>query len=1630
MLARVLALAAAAAASAPAQVAAPARPLAQAEWLAPGSWVPDGDPGEWTAGRAPGVVLGRAEQLVALGSEPPASAWSGQDDLCVELWLGWTLEDLVVGGRVRDDVARHDAETWWRGDSLELFLNAVDREPTWGPDDFQVMLAPNWPERPWGVYAREEPGGAAASDGGFGGVEVAGLDVPGGYTFEARLPWSNFGIAAPAGGARFAFNFAACDLDLRGELDSYSTWSGEPQVAMHADRRGELELAGSATALPAGALRGRAPAARVFVPIALALLYGLALWTRRIWRRPRAVRLGAALAALAVLAAFGIVEVVRWRQASERAAVRAGLERYAADFGELVSSGALGRPEPNELLRRARALLDGRGLETFETAEFRPFALAGHALGALERTWSRGFPFQRFREGAEAGGAEGFALAPGQRATFALGEALVADALHLVLRVRDPAWSRVTDRPIPILRVQALAGGAPAGPPITLRHRRHLQLDEEGFRAQPGLEPAFFEEGGRLGRRHAVALLLELEARTEVDSLEIENLAAASIYTVEVVAASARVPHVEPVLRERLRASPDGLAWSGWRADVAAAVRSLASIEREVPGAPAADAAAGGPAPVQASVALGHEPLLALELRSRDDASAGPSRWEVLPLATAAVLAPFLVALAAELLAQSRRIRWKLAVGFVISSAVPLLALTYLLDATLRQERAQHERERLADVVERGEHEIEVELAELETRAGLLLDLAEWRAGEARRFPATSDADLLPEPAFPASSDELDAWWGVRPVGEWRLLERVAEDGALQRVGSGPGWRALPRPGEPRTGLARLFGRLYCVGVAHSQGGAEVPLCAVVLRSPRLADALPAGLEFRGAGRGRAPTSADLATPAPAEAGVAHVEGVRRGLFDPEGALVGVLVAEPRDRGVPILGDWSLIELLLAAGMTALFTATLFAVILTGHIVRPIERLDRALRDGLREDVPVAVRDEVGHLTNAIQAFAGELAERVDQLEALQVAQEQMSGRLDADRARRAVLAFFERRTGARARMLWAGDSVLEPSLWSAAPAPPAEGEGAAARADVTASRVVPGRGWLGLALVAGEVLHWCDGPGLGGLSPRERALLGEPRRLLSLPLVAGGECRGAIVLAYDTPAEPADLDFLRAVASQAAVVLENAQLYEQAVNDPVTGFLTEPSFLQRVREEIQRARGFPGAGVLILQVRVPGLPADDERASERLREAARRLRSAVWGLALFGRWGSSDLRVAVPWTAKRPDFEAVAARVADGLGAWAWPDGEPVGELGVAWAAWPTDGPSARFVISVLEERRAAVTPRAVDRPRVHEHVLPDDLVAESPLYLELLESLKRIASQEVTVLLTGETGTGKDRLAELCHRWSPRAAGPLVHVHCPSLTDDLIEDELFGHEVGAFTGADAPRPSPFEFAAGGTVVLDEVGGLSPAGQVALLRVLENREVLPLGSSRARPIDVRIVATTSLDLAAEVEAGRFRRDLYFRLNAAHLTVPPLRLRRKALPELVARALRRFNSSADRPVTGVAPPVLDAFFEHAWPGNLRELENVIARGLALAEGGELQLGHLAFAPLGGAQATFVSSRQAQALRELAAGGLITSAEYADLARVSARTALRDLQDLVDLGLLEREGAKRGTRFRRTPRATS
>jgi sigma-54 dependent transcriptional regulator len=246
--------------------------------------------------------------------------------------------------------------------------------------------------------------------------------------------------------------------------------------------------------------------------------------------------------------------------------------------------------------------------------------------------------------------------------------------------------------------------------------------------------------------------------------------------------------------------------------------------------------------------------------------------------------------------------------------------------------------------------------------------------------------------------------------------------------------------------------------------------------------------------------------------------------------------------------------------------------------------------------------------------------------------------------------------------------------------------------------------------------------------------------------------------------------------------------------------------------------------------------------------------------------------------------------------------------------------------------------------------------LVFHDPRSQALLQRIRQLAPSDATVLIVGETGTGKEIVARHVHQLSARARQPFVAVNCGALSDTLVESELFGHERGAFTGASSSQPGWFEAAEGGTLFLDEIGDLPPAVQVKLLRVLQEREVVRLGSRQPIPIDVRLVAATNVDLHQAVLAGRFREDLYYRLKVAVLELPPLRERPGDIVPLARYFLERYRHRLNVGPGGLHPVAVQRLLEHPWPGNIRELENVIHSALLVSQGPDIQPGDLNLAP--------------------------------------------------------------------------
>ncbi len=275
--------------------------------------------------------------------------------------------------------------------------------------------------------------------------------------------------------------------------------------------------------------------------------------------------------------------------------------------------------------------------------------------------------------------------------------------------------------------------------------------------------------------------------------------------------------------------------------------------------------------------------------------------------------------------------------------------------------------------------------------------------------------------------------------------------------------------------------------------------------------------------------------------------------------------------------------------------------------------------------------------------------------------------------------------------------------------------------------------------------------------------------------------------------------------------------------------------------------------------------------------------------------------------------------------------------------------------LLVVLERalERCRLRREAVElRSQLRERYRFDNIIGSAPEMQQVFKSIAQVAPSRATVLLTGESGTGKELVAAALHHHSARASGPFVRLHCAALNESLLESELFGHERGAYTGAERRREGRFEQAHGGTLLLDEIGDISASTQIKLLRVLQEREFERVGGNQSVHVDVRVIAATNRDLRQLVSEGRFREDLFYRLNVISIHLPPLRSRASDIPALASHFMQRFAKDNAKGVTQISDAALAMLVAYPWPGNVRELENVIERAVVLASGDTIEVSHL------------------------------------------------------------------------------
>jgi DNA-binding NtrC family response regulator len=314
-----------------------------------------------------------------------------------------------------------------------------------------------------------------------------------------------------------------------------------------------------------------------------------------------------------------------------------------------------------------------------------------------------------------------------------------------------------------------------------------------------------------------------------------------------------------------------------------------------------------------------------------------------------------------------------------------------------------------------------------------------------------------------------------------------------------------------------------------------------------------------------------------------------------------------------------------------------------------------------------------------------------------------------------------------------------------------------------------------------------------------------------------------------------------------------------------------------------------------------------------------------------------------------------------------------------------PIDPDELSHLVKKALERRRLRAENAQLREKVDEIAKSDVIVGQSPAMQKVLDLVHTVAQSDATVVIRGESGTGKELIARAIHANSPRRYAPIVPVNCGALTESLLESELFGHEKGAFTGAQYRRKGKLEMADGGTLFLDEVGTIAAKTQVELLRALETKEFTRVGGSQPVKVDFRVVCATNQNLEKAVEDGKFREDLYYRLNVFSIFLPPLRERRTDIPLLANHFLRKYAAQMDKRITEISPEALDLLVHHDWPGNVRELANAIERATVVGKPPALEPADFPFHPAQRAQLPG------------AGGDTLADAEKAHIARILEKT---------------------------------
>jgi DNA-binding NtrC family response regulator len=1126
---------------------------------------------------------------------------------------------------------------------------------------------------------------------------------------------------------------------------------------------------------------------------------------------------------------------------------------------------------------------------------------------------------------------------------------------------------------------------------------------------------------------------------------------------------------LDPDVGERLRGT--GLAASARAADELV-VRHEERAGRSFLTLPLECAFGGGSLRV---LLLGERPTLA-KLRSARDGVA---------LAAGLLSLPFVLLLLVDGLSRIARIRTRLSFLFLLTSLAPLMVLFAVLANVLAGEQRRAEERRAEEL-----------LSQVRERAARLGDLAAEHALRTLKeledvvaAPVNDEQVRLRLARMAQSFPDRDATIAI-------VAETIGEGGAVRRIHSSALAAADPRFDAASEGLALAWGGVVFTGSATGRralkvrvaGWLDAPALKPLRMSPEEGESVALlappirrrGEEFPG-GEPLARSALGGGVEAGEARAAAHELDAGRGSFfrsrDGGGTSgfellrgtgsepVAIVAASIGARPVRVDLGIAAVELpwfLLALGAVILAASHFLGSVVTDGITRPLARLlrgavEHAAVAGVARETAGAVRDdsedEIASLETSFRRLSDEVARRGRQQSTLiELAASMAQPGGVAERAWRGLEGLHQV-VGGSALACFVFDPAADAFVLAAQRA---EGPASAFPSRLPAASP-------GLAELLADRRPRLLAPSSGD---EAASLRGDAKACAILPLLRTSRPLGFVIVRFATGEDPlASLDpaYVAGVLGQIAGGLESARLETRTIEDPETGLFVHAHFASRVAEEIDRAAHTSRPlALLMVRARLPAAEASSREAQRRVAAAiARELRRSCRERELLAHAGALEFEVLAPYGDRARAEEIVRdlrQRLADpqALGA----------DAGIrtdaAIACFPGDARSADFLFAALRRR--------LDSPTEHE---ADDAAGEaierfrtrfpefgfgSPRMQPMLRQLEKVAPSDATVLVLGETGSGKEVVAQLLHRLSARAQMPFIAVHCAALPEKLLESELFGYEKGAFTGADARRLGRFEQANGGTLFLDEVAEIPLSVQVKLLRVLQERKVQRLGAGDEIPVDVRLIAATHQSLERRVADGSFREDLYYRLKVVSLELPPLRERMDEIPALVDRflAARRASDPTCR-VRGVEPAALDVLARHHWPGNVRELRNVIERAVVLGDGDVVRKEDIAFtgppdrtaAPAaaaaertgpgnggphfsatavarpGSGPPTGMTERQRQIVALVRERGTLTSREYCILAKVSQRTALRDLSELVERGFLIRSGSRRGAIYRAT-----